>query len=73
MSEMLFFLLGAGAVCAVLYLLSRLVGFTAQKPQDYTAGGPEFDLRTHLVRGAAHCEGSSRFERHEVDTAFEGL
>ena len=48
MPDFVIFLMGATAAVLCLVLMLRLVGFKAQKPQDYGKGGPKFDIRTHL-------------------------
>lgn len=56
MQALLFALLGAGAVLALLLVRSRFFGFRAQRPADYAGAAPAFDLRRHL-RGPILCEG----------------
>jgi hypothetical protein len=56
MTDVLIFLAGTGAVLAALTLRSRLWGFWAQRPADYAATAPRFDLREHLS-GPLLCEG----------------
>lgn len=75
----------AGACIAVLIIAGfvlareRLASFAAQRPSDYAAGEPRFDLRHHLS-GPLLCEGvvygptgrvSSRFVG-DFDIAWEG-
>lgn len=48
--------LALAAVLAVLLVAPRIVGFRAQKPQDYAGSTPTFDLRQHLD-GPILCEG----------------
>ncbi|WP_127106566.1 DUF3833 domain-containing protein [Pararhodobacter zhoushanensis] len=38
------------------YLVSRFVGFTAQRPEDYAGQQPQIDIRRHLS-GPILCEG----------------
>jgi hypothetical protein len=73
------FLLGAATMLALMLLAARFIGFTAQKPEDYTAQGPQFDLRRHL-NGPILCEGvifgptgrvASRFVA-DMDARWEG-
>jgi hypothetical protein len=56
MTELLFMLLGAVSVLAVVLLWHRLAGFAAQRPGDYRGAAPDFDLRRHL-NGTILCEG----------------
>jgi hypothetical protein len=56
MTDLLIFLAGMGAVLAGLVLRSRLWGFITQRPADYAATAPRFDLRKHLS-GPLLCEG----------------
>ena len=51
-----YMLIGALAMLALAWLGQRLAGFDAQRPQDYAAGAPQFDLREHLD-GPIRCEG----------------
>ena len=50
------FLIGAFSGLALVWLRSRYLDFTAQKPTDYSDLAPEFDLRRHL-NGPMICEG----------------
>lgn len=50
------FLLGVVMTLALMALAGRMIGFTAQKPQDYAGQGQQFDLRRHLD-GPILCEG----------------
>lgn len=56
MSEFVWVLIGVVVALLGVLLLLRLIGFKAQKPQDYATGRPEFDIRTHL-NGPLVCEG----------------
>lgn len=56
MTPILFAVLGALVVFGLVALRSRYASFQAQKPTDYTALGPQFDLRHHLS-GPILCEG----------------
>lgn len=57
MSMTLAFLAGALLLSAALWRANRRhIGFSAQKPADYRASGPQFDLREHLA-GPMICEG----------------
>ncbi|WP_050929223.1 DUF3833 family protein [Aestuariivita boseongensis] len=79
MDSLLLVALGAGIVLALGWIKNRLWSFKAQKPGDYVAGQPQFDLRTHL-NGPVVCEGviygplgrvSSRFEA-DFDVQWSG-
>lgn len=48
MSDFAIFLMGAMAAVLSLIMMLRLIGFKAQRPQDYGNVGPKFDIRTHL-------------------------
>lgn len=56
MTLLLFLLLGAALVLLGIALISRRIGFAAQRPQDYAALTPGFDIRQEL-RGKILCEG----------------
>lgn len=56
MNDFLLVVLGGGGVVALDALRRRFTGFIAQRPSDYAATGPDFDLRRHL-NGAIRCEG----------------
>lgn len=56
MTAVLIFLAGTGAVLGALALRDRLWGFASQRPSDYVATAPRFDLREHLS-GPISCEG----------------
>lgn len=56
MSEFLSLLLGVVITLALMATLRRFASFQAQRPGDYAALGPRFDLRTHLS-GPMLCEG----------------
>lgn len=43
-------------IAAAAIILPRIMGFKAQKPQDYAHTEPTFDIRTHL-NGTIACEG----------------
>jgi Protein of unknown function (DUF3833) len=49
-------LFGVLLTLVLFAVLSRLASFRAQKPADYAASGPQFDLRQHLS-GPILCEG----------------
>ena len=56
MSSLAIFAAGAALVLLIVFLRDRLAGFRAQRPGDYAAQGPRFDLRHHL-NGPIKCEG----------------
>ncbi len=79
MSEWMFLAFGAVAALVALWLCRRIVGFAAQKSEDYEDGTPDFDIRKHL-NGPLLCEGviygptgrvSSRFVA-DFDATWEG-
>ena len=49
-------LLGVLITLTLLAILTRLTGFRTQKPGDFAATGPAFDMRLHL-NGPILCEG----------------
>lgn len=53
MPEVLFTLI---ALAALLFAVSRFLGFGAQSPADYAGQTPQFDIRRHL-NGPLLCEG----------------
>ena len=56
MSSTLLILLGVLLTLGLMATAARFRGFAAQKPADYAAQGPRFDLREHLS-GPILCEG----------------
>ena len=56
MHPILLILIGVLLTLALLVAAARFRGFAAQKPADYAALGPRFDLREHLS-GPILCEG----------------
>ena len=56
MEPIVFLLLGAGMMLALLAVKARYMGFQAQSPSDYAGKGPQFDIRKHLS-GPLLCEG----------------
>jgi hypothetical protein len=56
MDVLLYVALGVGLTLGVLALIHRTWSFQAQKPEDYAAEQPVFDIRQHLV-GPIACEG----------------
>ncbi|MEM8630522.1 MAG: DUF3833 domain-containing protein [Pseudomonadota bacterium] len=51
-----YILLGVALTALGVFFARRLIGFTAQTPEDYAGLGPEFDIRQHL-NGPLLCEG----------------
>lgn len=56
MTPVIYSLLGALVIIALLALRSRFASFRAQAPADYATLSPQFDLRQHLS-GPLVCEG----------------
>ncbi|MCC5987660.1 MAG: DUF3833 domain-containing protein [Pararhodobacter sp.] len=56
MSELFAFIFGLALAALALFALSRLAGFSAQRPADYTGTEPALDIRRHLD-GPIRCEG----------------
>ena len=56
MTALIYMLLGAAIMLALVLLRARLASFAAQRPEDYAGTEPGFDLRTHLS-GPILCEG----------------
>lgn len=56
MEALTYLLIGAIVVLAFVLLQHRKLTFVAQTPDDYTATGPELNLREHL-NGPLLCEG----------------
>ena len=56
MEILIYLLLGAGLVAALVFFQIRKMSFVAQHPDDYDAQGPALDLREHL-NGPLLCEG----------------
>lgn len=56
MSPAIAILLSVLITFALLFGLSRLIGFRTQKPGDFGSNGPDFDMRQHL-NGKILCEG----------------
>ncbi len=56
MTSLLAFILGVLAMAAMIWLVKRRIGFSAQMSEDYSHRGPVFDIRTHL-NGAMLCDG----------------
>ena len=76
MSPLAGVMFGAGLLALLWVGLSRIMGFHTQKPSDFAATGPAFDMATHL-NGPILCEGviygplgrvSSRFVADMVGT-----
>lgn len=79
MSAWVYLVIGAVAALAVFGLLTKIMGFSGQRPEDYEDGTPDFDVRKHL-NGPILCEGiiygptgrvSSRFVA-DFDCMWEG-
>jgi hypothetical protein len=79
MEPVLYTLFGAVLGLSLLAVAARFVGFRAQRPSDYAAQTPKFDVREHLS-GPILCEGviygptgrvSSRFVA-DMDAKWEG-
>ncbi len=79
MDNLVYLLAGAGLMLLLSALRARYLDFRAQKPEDYAASGPQFDLRKHLS-GPILCEGvifgptgkvSSRFVA-DMNVRWEG-
>ncbi|TMV04807.1 DUF3833 domain-containing protein [Ruegeria sediminis] len=71
MEPFLFMLLGAALALACALAASRVIGFSAQRPEDYQAMGPQFDLRRHL-NGPIACEGVIFGPTGRVASRFQG-
>lgn len=56
MDGILFFLIGATAVMALMWAKSRYADFRAQAPNDYTGQAGDFDVRK-VLNGPMICEG----------------
>jgi len=79
MDSLLLVVLGGALVAILGYVKRRLWSFAAQRPEDYAAAEPQFDLRRHL-NGPIKCEGviygplgrvTSRFEA-DFDVSWKG-
>ncbi|WP_338031125.1 DUF3833 family protein [Chachezhania antarctica] len=64
-------LLGAALVCAVLWLRHRQLSFSAQRTADYAGLTPIFDLREHL-NGKMLCDGVVYGPTGRVAASFNG-
>lgn len=71
MDSLTSFLLGGATVLALTQARSRLTGFAAQRPEDYAASQPQFDLRRHL-NGEIDCEGAIFGPTGRVTSRFTG-
>jgi hypothetical protein len=71
MDSLLLVALGAALVIIAGALRRRFWSFTAQKPEDYTGGQQQFDLRTHL-NGPIICEGVIYGPLGRVTSRFVG-
>lgn len=56
MSSMVLLLCGAAIALIAMALVRRVMSFAAQRPDDYSGSGEQFDLRRHL-NGPIDCEG----------------
>lgn len=56
MTAWMYVLIGAVLALLLFWVLKRMMGFAAQKPEDYEDGTPDFDIRKHL-NGPIICEG----------------
>ena len=56
MTPLLYSLIGAVVIIALLAMRSRYASFRAQSPSDYIGLGPAFDMKRHL-NGPLVCEG----------------
>lgn len=79
MSAWMYLIIGVLLGFVVVWLVRRTWGFTAQRPEDYEDGAPDFDIRQHL-NGPILCEGviygptgrvSSRFVA-DFDASWDG-
>lgn len=70
-NQLLFMLLGAGLVLALLWLKTRFSSFAAQRPENYADGQVKFDLREHL-NGPILCEGVIYGPMGRVTSRFVG-
>lgn len=68
---MMTFLLGAGVAAAFILILGRLIGFKAQRADDYAQSPVQFDLRRHL-NGPIDCEGVIYGPTGRVSSRFVG-
>lgn len=56
MPDLIPLVFGFVLLAAALFAMSRFMGFTAQRPQDYAGSDPAMDIRHHL-EGPILCEG----------------
>lgn len=71
MDALFFALLGALTMAALFWSRSRYADFLAQRPEEYTDGATQFDLRTHLS-GPVICEGVIYGPTGRVSSRFVG-
>lgn len=71
MTALAYVILGAALVLALVLLRARNASFAAQRPADYAATEPVFDLRTHLD-GPIRCEGVIYGPLGRVASRFTG-
>ncbi|TNF57553.1 MAG: DUF3833 domain-containing protein [Rhodobacteraceae bacterium] len=71
MDSLLLVALGAFLILGAQWIIRRFWSFTAQAPEDYAQGAPQFDLRTHL-NGPILCEGVIYGPLGRVTSRFVG-
>ena len=71
MDQLIFALLGAGVAIALVWARTRFAGFLAQRPEDYAAAEPRFDIRRHL-NGPLVCDGVIYGPTGRVASRFTG-
>jgi hypothetical protein len=71
MEALSYILIGALVMLALVLLRERFVGFGAQRPEDYTGGSDQIDLRKHLS-GAIKCDGVIYGPTGRVVSRFTG-
>ncbi len=71
MTPLSYIALGAALMLLLAALKERFTGFAAQRPRDYAAQEPRFDLRQHL-NGPIKCEGVIYGPLGRVASRFTG-
>jgi len=71
MEALTYILIGALVMLALSILRERFAGFRAQRPEDYTGGSDQIDLRKHLD-GAIKCDGVIYGPTGRVVSRFTG-
>ncbi len=71
MEALTYILIGALLMLALSILRERFAGFGAQRPEDYTGGSDQIDLREHLD-GAIKCDGVIYGPTGRVVSRFTG-